>query len=209
MTIRIQIPEARTGRSSRTSRRPIIFILWHNRLFLAAEISRGTDGGHPIYGLISASRDGAWLAAFFSGRGPRAVRGSSSRNGREAATALVDVLRSGLRRRDHARRPAGPGLRDEARRTHRGARARFAACALSAWTSSPRGGLPAGTGSTSRARSRGCTCRFELVHVEELERPRRGRAPAGRAPRRDQSRPEAGPGQKEGVTVTVSPGAAR
>ncbi len=51
--------------------------------------------GRPLYGLVSASRDGAWLAAFFSLVGMRAVRGSSSQRAREAATALVGVLRAG------------------------------------------------------------------------------------------------------------------
>jgi lysophospholipid acyltransferase (LPLAT)-like uncharacterized protein len=58
-----------------------------------------------MYGLISASRDGAWLAAFFSACGLRAVRGSSSRLGHEGAKALVDVLRSG---NDAGITPDGP-----------------------------------------------------------------------------------------------------
>lgn len=75
---------------------PVAYVLWHNRLFLASEIHRRYRGGRPLYALISASKDGAWLTAFFSVVGGlRAVRGSSSRLGREAASALVDVLRAG------------------------------------------------------------------------------------------------------------------
>jgi len=74
---------------------PVAFVLWHNRLFLVAEWHRRYRGGRPVYCLVSASRDGAWLAAFFSLLGMRAVRGSSSQGGREAATALVGVLRAG------------------------------------------------------------------------------------------------------------------
>lgn len=74
---------------------PVAIILWHNRLFLAAEIVRRFRNPRPAYALVSASSDGAWLAAFFSLGGLRAVRGSSSRLGREAASALVDVLRAG------------------------------------------------------------------------------------------------------------------
>ena len=74
---------------------PVALVLWHNRLFLSAEIFRRFRTGRPAYALISASQDGAWLAAFFSLAGMRAVRGSSSRGGREAATALVEVLRAG------------------------------------------------------------------------------------------------------------------
>lgn len=74
---------------------PVAFVLWHNRLFLVAEIFRRYRQGRPVYGLVSASKDGAWLDAFFSLVGIRTVRGSSSKLGREAALALVDVLRRG------------------------------------------------------------------------------------------------------------------
>lgn len=74
---------------------PVAIVLWHNRLFLAAEIVRRFRTGRPAYALVSASQDGAWLSAFFHLAGLRTVRGSSSRLGREAATALVDTLRAG------------------------------------------------------------------------------------------------------------------
>lgn len=74
---------------------PVAIVLWHNRLFLAAEIVRRYRQGRPAYALVSASQDGAWLTAFFSLAGLRTVRGSSSRLGREAATALVEVLKAG------------------------------------------------------------------------------------------------------------------
>jgi lysophospholipid acyltransferase (LPLAT)-like uncharacterized protein len=74
---------------------PVAIILWHNRLFLAAEIVRRYRSGRPAYALVSASRDGAWLTAFFSLVGMRAARGSSSRLGREAASALIEVQRAG------------------------------------------------------------------------------------------------------------------
>jgi lysophospholipid acyltransferase (LPLAT)-like uncharacterized protein len=74
---------------------PVALVLWHNRLFLSAEILRRFRHGRPAYALVSASKDGAWLAAFFSLVGMRTVRGSSSRLGREAANALVEMLRAG------------------------------------------------------------------------------------------------------------------
>ena len=74
---------------------PVAIALWHNRLFLAAEIVRRYRGGRPAYALVSASQDGAWLSAFFSLVGLATVRGSSSRLGREAANALVETLRAG------------------------------------------------------------------------------------------------------------------
>jgi lysophospholipid acyltransferase (LPLAT)-like uncharacterized protein len=74
---------------------PVAIVLWHNRLFLAAEIVRRYRKGRQPYALVSASQDGAWLTAFFAAAGLRTVRGSSSRMGREAANALVEVLRAG------------------------------------------------------------------------------------------------------------------
>ena len=155
MTIRIQIAdpdrEIITHRGEAT-----IYILWHNRLFLASEFFRRFRRGQPIYSLISASNDGAWLTAYFMAVGMKAVRGSSSRNGREAASALVEVLRSGC---DVGITPDGPrgpvyemkpGALIVARRAH-------PRVAWWAWTLSPHGGSPAGTGSTFRARSHGST----------------------------------------------------
>lgn len=74
---------------------PVSFVLWHNRLFIVAEIHRRFRHGRPIYALVSASKDGAWLDAFFSIVGIQCVRGSSSRLGREAVTALVNVMKDG------------------------------------------------------------------------------------------------------------------
>ena len=74
---------------------PVAFVLWHNRLFLAPEIYRRWRRGRPLYALVSASQDGAWLTAFFRLVGMRTVRGSSTRLGREAATALVEMQRTG------------------------------------------------------------------------------------------------------------------
>ncbi|MGH7947055.1 MAG: DUF374 domain-containing protein [Opitutaceae bacterium] len=84
---------------------PVSMVLWHNRLFLAAEIVRRFRGGRPAYALVSASQDGAWLTAFFAIAGLRTVRGSSSRLGREAASALVETLRLG---HDIGLTPDGP-----------------------------------------------------------------------------------------------------
>jgi lysophospholipid acyltransferase (LPLAT)-like uncharacterized protein len=75
---------------------PVAFVLWHNRLFLASEIHRRFRPQRPMYALISASKDGALLTAFFGMvGGMQAVRGSSSNFGREAAAALVEAQRAG------------------------------------------------------------------------------------------------------------------
>jgi lysophospholipid acyltransferase (LPLAT)-like uncharacterized protein len=93
-TLRLEI-DAQERAWFETRDEPVAFVLWHNRLFLVAEFYRRYRAGRPVYGLVSASQDGAWLTAFFSLVGMRAVRGSSSRGGREAAAALVGVLRAG------------------------------------------------------------------------------------------------------------------
>lgn len=84
---------------------PVAIILWHNRLFLAAEIVRRFRQGRPAYSLVSASQDGAWLHAFFSLVGMRTVRGSSHKLGREAVMALIAKLREGY---DIGITPDGP-----------------------------------------------------------------------------------------------------
>ncbi len=84
---------------------PVAIVLWHNRLFLSAEIVRRYRKGRTPYALVSASQDGAWLTAFFALVGLRTVRGSSSRFGREAASELVALMRAG---RDVGITPDGP-----------------------------------------------------------------------------------------------------
>ncbi|MDE3084326.1 MAG: lysophospholipid acyltransferase family protein [Verrucomicrobiota bacterium] len=93
-TLRIDISEEDARRFAQTDS-PVIFLLWHNRLFVITEVYRRFCPKRRVYGLVSASRDGAWLAAFFSLVGLRAVRGSSSRGGRKAVAELIEVLRAG------------------------------------------------------------------------------------------------------------------
>ena len=64
-TLRVSIPEEDL-RIVTLQGQPTLFILWHNRLFIAADLARRFRGGHPMCGLISASRDGGWLSAFYS-----------------------------------------------------------------------------------------------------------------------------------------------
>ncbi|MEO0797011.1 MAG: lysophospholipid acyltransferase family protein [Verrucomicrobiota bacterium] len=75
--------------------RPTVFVLWHNRLFTIGEVHRRfrrPHVKHPIYGLISASRDGAWLTGFFQKIGIQAIRGSSSWRGTQAVREAVKIL---------------------------------------------------------------------------------------------------------------------
>lgn len=69
-----------------------ICVLWHNRLGVAAPFFQKYFSKIPMYGLISPSRDGAWLAEVYKNLGIRAIRGSSKRRGYNAMMKLEDVL---------------------------------------------------------------------------------------------------------------------
>ncbi|WP_309387355.1 lysophospholipid acyltransferase family protein [Cerasicoccus frondis] len=95
-TLRIQPDEE--ARRCLADPSPTVFVLWHNRLFGIGEVHRRFRRPHvdrPIYGLISASKDGAWLAAFFEKIGIRAIRGSSSWRGMQALRESLKVLDEG------------------------------------------------------------------------------------------------------------------
>ena len=74
---------------------PIILFLWHNRLFLAGEWHSRFRKNKTCYGLISASRDGAWLETFYGWAGIKAIRGSQNRRGAQAVRELIKVIKSG------------------------------------------------------------------------------------------------------------------
>lgn len=73
-----------------------VFLLWHNRLFVIAEIYRRFRRPHcrsrRMHGLISASKDGAWLAAFFQLVGIWPIRGSSSWRATESLREVLRVI---------------------------------------------------------------------------------------------------------------------
>src|ERR1017187_8149749 len=64
---------------------PVIFCLWHNRLATCIKAldahRRPHNSGAGMAALVSASRDGAFLAGTLKWFGVHAVRGSSSRRG--------------------------------------------------------------------------------------------------------------------------------
>jgi lysophospholipid acyltransferase (LPLAT)-like uncharacterized protein len=88
---------------------PVIFCLWHNRLALCVEIyfrfRRRQFVAPGLAGLVSASRDGALLAAIFQRFGVQPVRGSSSRRGAQALRELTTWAERGY---DLAITPDGP-----------------------------------------------------------------------------------------------------
>src|SRR5256886_14697135 len=68
---------------------------WHNRLLLLPFAIRRFIPQRRGAALISASRDGAWLAKLVRRFGFAVVRGSSSRKGAAAMLQLADVIASG------------------------------------------------------------------------------------------------------------------
>ena len=74
---------------------PVTIVLWHNRLFLAGEWHQRFRKGKRCYGLISGSRDGAWLETFYSWSGIRAIRGSRNRRGSQATRELIRIVKNG------------------------------------------------------------------------------------------------------------------
>ena len=93
-TLRFEADAATLERLTRSDV-PVAVVLWHNRLFLSAELFRRYRTQRKVYGLVSASKDGAWLAAFYRLIGIEPVRGSSSNFGREAGRTLIEVMRQG------------------------------------------------------------------------------------------------------------------
>lgn len=79
--------------------------VWHNRLLILPLILRRFVSHRRGAALISASRDGAWIAELVNKVGFDAVRGSSSRQGVTAVLQMAEILASG---RDVVISPDGP-----------------------------------------------------------------------------------------------------
>ncbi|MEM9235540.1 MAG: lysophospholipid acyltransferase family protein [Verrucomicrobiota bacterium] len=86
--------------------KPVIYCLWHNRIFTVPAAWKKLCGGHrKAVVLTSASHDGAMLARAVGVFGIGSVRGSSSRRGVAALVALRKALRQGV---DICLTPDGP-----------------------------------------------------------------------------------------------------
>lgn len=83
--------------------RPVIFCLWHNRLAISMIVHRRYP--RKLAALVSASKDGALLAAVLSKFGVEYVRGSTSRRGPQALLELTSRADTGY---DLAVTPDGP-----------------------------------------------------------------------------------------------------
>jgi lysophospholipid acyltransferase (LPLAT)-like uncharacterized protein len=82
---------------------PVIFCLWHNRLAISMVVHRRHR--RKLAALVSASNDGALLAAVLDRFGVEQVRGSSSRRGPQA---LLELTTCGEMGYDLAVTPDGP-----------------------------------------------------------------------------------------------------
>ncbi|MDQ6625337.1 MAG: lysophospholipid acyltransferase family protein [Verrucomicrobiota bacterium] len=103
-TLRFEI-EDRAGVVGTPPMPRYIGALWHNRLLLLPHVIRRYLPQRPGAALISASRDGAFLADIVQRFGFDVVRGSSSRKGVAAMLQLADVMANG---RDAVITPDGP-----------------------------------------------------------------------------------------------------
>lgn len=103
-TLRIEVP-AEVQEYARNRQSPMILAIWHNRLMVTSELRRRYMPKEPVAGLVSASKDGAWLAYLFDRLGIHAVRGSTSFRGKQAFRELVRLHQDGM---NLALTPDGP-----------------------------------------------------------------------------------------------------
>jgi lysophospholipid acyltransferase (LPLAT)-like uncharacterized protein len=108
LTIRHRVSDPH-GFMTRKDIRQVIYCTWHNRLALSMKLHSVLGLRHHraagLAGLVSASRDGAFLAAILGQFGVQSVRGSSSRRGPQALLELATWTERGY---DIAITPDGP-----------------------------------------------------------------------------------------------------
>jgi lysophospholipid acyltransferase (LPLAT)-like uncharacterized protein len=78
-----------------TANRRVIVLFWHNRIFISPMLKRRFRKQHRMSGLVSPSRDGAWLAAAFKFFKVEIIRGSSKRRGGLAIKEMVGAIADG------------------------------------------------------------------------------------------------------------------
>jgi lysophospholipid acyltransferase (LPLAT)-like uncharacterized protein len=107
-TLRFRL-EDRSGWTTSPKPEPVIFCVWHNRLALALyayrKVMRKIQPDRQLAALVSASKDGAFLAAILEKFQVQPVRGSSSRRGAQALLELTSWAERGY---DLAITPDGP-----------------------------------------------------------------------------------------------------
>ncbi|HYB53758.1 MAG TPA: lysophospholipid acyltransferase family protein [Thermoanaerobaculia bacterium] len=83
---------------------PILFSLWHGRMFLPIQVHRHQG----IVTMASQSKDGEIIALWLGRNGYRVVRGSTTRGGGEALRQMVRQVRSGIHAALTVDGPKGP-----------------------------------------------------------------------------------------------------
>ncbi len=108
VTLRYRVKDPH-GFMTRQDLRQVIYCTWHNRLALSMKLHSILRRRHHqaagLAGLVSASKDGAFLAAILGRFGVQSVRGSSSRRGPQALLELATLSDRGY---DIAITPDGP-----------------------------------------------------------------------------------------------------
>jgi len=99
----------RSGHFKGPASAPVIFCMWHNRLALTTKayygFARKRNHTAGLAAMVSASKDGALLAAILECFKMQPVRGSSSKRGRQALLELTTWAERGY---DLAITPDGP-----------------------------------------------------------------------------------------------------
>ncbi len=83
---------------------PILFALWHGRMYLSIQAHRGQG----IVTMASQSKDGEWIARWLESNGYVVVRGSTTRGGSQALREMVRQVRSGRHAALTVDGPKGP-----------------------------------------------------------------------------------------------------
>lgn len=103
-TLRIRLHD-HAGMFNRPANEPVVWLFWHNRLFLAPRFFERYLPHRKGAALTSASKDGELVAEFVRRFHIRPVRGSSSRRGAAALLEMISLFRDGY---DLAITPDGP-----------------------------------------------------------------------------------------------------
>jgi lysophospholipid acyltransferase (LPLAT)-like uncharacterized protein len=90
-TLRVELINSRYYADLKARRVPILFALWHGRMFLPIDAHRNEN----IVTMASKSRDGNIIARWLESNGYLVTRGSTTRGGSEALRHMVRKVRLG------------------------------------------------------------------------------------------------------------------
>ena len=91
-------------RELKARRVPILFALWHGRMYLSIQAHRRQG----IVTMASQSKDGEWITRWLENNGYVVVRGSTTRGGSQALREMVRQVRSGRHAALTVDGPRGP-----------------------------------------------------------------------------------------------------